>query len=395
MLRHVFRLVWNRKRTHALILVELAIAFLIVFFVAGFGSHLWHRWQQPLGFEWHDTYELRIETSGEWTEEQGTQLRALLATLRDHREVEWAHFALPPFRGWRWTTNVEHRDRKVHVFVNRISDGGPEDFGVELLEGRFFNATDYSETEQGVLVDERLAAQLFPDGFEPGADIRSYDSDGDDEPAWKVVGVFRAFRQQGELSPIKEYVITRFPMEDLTENSPTIQIRVPSSAPVDIEQRLQLVAERVAPTWTFTVTPLSKLRERRIREAIVPLAVAFWVAVFLLAMVAFGLFGVLWQSVTRRTDELGLRRALGGHRGWIYRLVVAETLVLALLAALLGSLIAIQFPITGSVAVLDWRSSLYGLGVGLTVLLGLAGLCSLYPAWLAARRSPAEALHYE
>ncbi|MBZ0112275.1 MAG: FtsX-like permease family protein [Thermoanaerobaculia bacterium] len=394
MLRHALRLIWNRKRANALIIVELALAFLIVFFMAGFGANAWRLWSEPLGFEWKDTLELRLAPGGQWTEDDGATLRQLLATVRDQPEVEWAHHALPPFRNWSWTTSVTYADRSVDVTVNRMTDGGPEDFGVELVEGRFFDETDAGPERIPVIIDEVVARTLFPGGFESGVDLRDH-SDGDDPTTWPVVGVFRRFRQHGELSPLKPYVITRFPIEDPASSTPTIQVRVEAGTPMAFEERLQSLAESVAPSWNIIITPLSKLRQQQIRQVMVPLAVAFWISVFLLLMVAFGLFGVLWQSVTRRTDELGLRRALGAHRRRVYQLIVTETLMLALLASLLGCLIAVQFPIAAGFKALDWQSSLSGMLVGLVVLLGLAGLCSLYPAWLASRRSPAEALHYE
>lgn len=394
MLRHTLRLIWNRKRANALIIVELSLAFLVVFFMAAFGANAWRLWSEPLGFEWQDTLELLLTPGGQWTEDDGATLRQLLATVRDQPEVEWAHAALPPFRNWSWSTSITYADRSVDVTVNRMTDGAPKDFGVELIEGRFFDETDAGPERVPVIIDDVAARTLFPSGFVPDVDLRDH-GDSDDPTTWPVVGVFRRFRQHGELSPLRPYVIARFPIEDPARSTPTIQVRVEGGTPIAFEERLQSLAETVAPSWNITITPLAKLRQQQIREVMVPLAVAFWISVFLLLMVAFGLFGVLWQSVTRRTDELGLRRALGAHRQRVYQLIVAETLMLALLASGLGGLVAVQFPIAAGFEALDWESSLSGMLVGLVVLLGLAGLCSLYPAWLASRRSPAEALHYE
>ncbi len=395
MLRHALKLIWNRKRTNGLIIVELALAFLIVSILTAVGSNLFRRWQQPLGFDYDDTWEVLIETGAQWTAKDGARLKSLLSILRDQPEIKWAHLASPPFRSWTMNTSVGYGGRYSIAQVNRMTDGGPEAFGVELLEGRFFDETDASEASIPVLIDASLAAALFPDGFVSGANIRQRGEEAEAKPAWTVVGVFRAFRQKGELSWVRPYIISRFPIEDPEVRSPTIQVRVEPGTPPPFEERLQSLVQAEAPTWSLSVTPLTKLRAGELRNVMLPLTVAFWIAAFLLVMVAFGLFGVLWQSVTRRTDELGLRRALGAHRQGIYRLIVTETLLLAGLASLLGALVTVQFPIVSAFQALDWRSSLAGMVIGLVVLLGLAALCSLYPAWLAAQRSPAEALHYE
>ncbi|MEM7049047.1 MAG: FtsX-like permease family protein [Acidobacteriota bacterium] len=397
MLMHVFKLIWNRKRANALIIAELALAFLVVFFIAAVGAHFLHRWNQPLGFEWRNTLEIlpsKALVGQSWSEEDGRRARALVSTLEDQPEVEWVHHSFPPFRQWAWRTSVGLDERQVGVNVNWMSDGAPEDFGVELLEGRFFAETDATPDRIPVLIDQQVAAAIFPRGFEPGRDIRLRD-DSEERPSWIAVGVFRAFRQQGELGAVRPYLIARFPKEDLTQGISTLQVRLKAGTPVSFEEKLQELVGAEADTWSVTVTPLERLRADRIREMVLPLMVAFWIAAFLLLMVAFGLFGVLWQSVTRRTDELGLRRALGAPKGRIYHLIVVETLAIAVFASLVACVVAIQFPVTGAFPALDWRASLTGMGLGLVTLLALAGICSLYPAWLASRPSPAEALHYE
>ena len=60
------------------------------------------------------------------------------------------------------------------------------------------------------------------------------------------------------------------------------------------------------------------------RSRLVPLALGATIAGFLMLMVALGLIGVLWQNVTRRTREIGLRRAAGASHGDIRRQVIME-----------------------------------------------------------------------
>jgi putative ABC transport system permease protein len=127
-----------------------------------------------------------------------------------------------------------------------------------------------------------------------------------------------------------------------------------------------------------------------------PLAVLSVVAAFLLAMVAFGLFGVLWQNTTRRIPEIGLRRALGAPAGAIYRQIIAEQLLLSTGAMLAGLVLLVQLPLTGMLGEqLDWPIFICaaGLSMGLIYLLSL--LCSLYPGWHASRMTPTSALRYE
>ena len=76
-----------------------------------------------------------------------------------------------------------------------------------------------------------------------------------------------------------------------------------------------------------------------------PLVAVGLVAGFLMLMVALGLLGVLWQNVTQRTREMGLRRAKGAAKVDVQRQILGEIGVMTTLALLAGVLVAIQFPL--------------------------------------------------
>ena len=63
-----------------------------------------------------------------------------------------------------------------------------------------------------------------------------------------------------------------------------------------------------------------------------PLIVMAVIAAFMLAMVGFGLFGVLWQNTTQRIPEIGLRRAIGASSAHIYRQIIGEQMLLSSVA---------------------------------------------------------------
>ena len=71
--------------------------------------------------------------------------------------------------------------------------------------------------------------------------------------------------------------------------------------------------QAIAPNWSFEVQPLYESRDSNFKRRLLPIIVVGVVAIFLLIMVALGLTGVLWQNVTQRTKEIGLRRAKGAY----------------------------------------------------------------------------------
>ena len=92
--------------------------------------------------------------------------------------------------------------------------------------------------------------------------------------------------------------------------------------------------------------------------------IAAVVALFLIVMVGLGLVGVLWLSVTRRTAELGLRRAMGASGVSVRRQVVGELWALTAIAVVVGAVIFLQLPLFGANFGVGWPVFLGGVDTG-------------------------------
>ena len=92
MIRHLFKLVWNRKRTNLLIVAEILCSFLVVFALAASGIYLYQRYSQPLGFDSEDVWYVTVARNsatdwGEWTPEEAATFRRLLQSLESMDRV--------------------------------------------------------------------------------------------------------------------------------------------------------------------------------------------------------------------------------------------------------------------------------------------------------------------
>ncbi|HUR81007.1 MAG TPA: FtsX-like permease family protein, partial [Thermoanaerobaculia bacterium] len=150
-----------------------------------------------------------------------------------------------------------------------------------------------------------------------------------------------------------------------------------------------------APEIGLSIRRMDRMRDFSLRLRATPIGVVGVLALFLIAMVTLGLTGVLWQNVTRRTRELGLRRAVGASGASIQKQVLAEVALLATLAVLIGLILVLQLPLLGIMAFFTPTVFAAGIIAALAVIYGITLLCGLYPSWLAARLTPAEALRYE
>jgi putative ABC transport system permease protein len=140
---------------------------------------------------------------------------------------------------------------------------------------------------------------------------------------------------------------------------------------------------------------LEDMRATSLRGQIVPLLTMAVVAGFLLLMVALGLVGVMWQNVTQRTREIGLRRATGASAAAIRRQVLAEMLLLAGFGVVCGVLVIVQLPVLGWFPVLGGGLIGQGLVAAAALIAALTLLCGIVPSRLATAVHPAEALHYD
>ncbi len=103
------------------------------------------------------------------------------------------------------------------------------------------------------------------------------------------------------------------------------------------EEHLVNTLQAMAPDWSFGMKPTEDVRTEYLRNNyLTPLAIMGMVAGFLLLMVALGLSGVLWQNVTQRIRELGLRRAKGADRARIKRQIFMEIALMTGIALVAG-----------------------------------------------------------
>jgi putative ABC transport system permease protein len=210
------------------------------------------------------------------------------------------------------------------------------------------------------------------------------------------VGIVEAFRNKGPFMTPTNFVIARFAPHTSQSRVRTILLKVAPGTPRAFETKLNQRLKAVRNDWSYEIAPLTAMRATLLKEQLVPMAVVAVIAAFMLLMVAFGLFGVLWQNTTRRIPEIGLRRALGASAGSIYRQIVFEQLLLCSLAIAAALLLLVQLPLTGALGdTLNWPVFAGAALLSMAVIYLLSLACSLYPGWRASRLDPAAALHYE
>jgi putative ABC transport system permease protein len=415
MTRHLLRLIWNRKRQNFLLTLEIFFSFIALFGVVLLAMQFASNSRLPLGYTidrvWSITVDRKENDDDPVVKSRHRAIyRQLLLALREMPQVEVAAASFTsPYANWSWGGRTRlHGGRQIDHSVNSVTDDFPAVFQMPLVAGRWFSREDDVATWTPVMVNVRMAREIFGDGNAVGQIIPEERDPNDPPPdptekpeVRRVVGVFEDFRKDGDLSTPENFLFQRMRLDDGEPKAAVpgrLVVRLAPATPAAFEETLvkRLMAE--APNWSFEVEHEDVMRESKLRQYTMPLAAVGTVAGFLLLMVALGLTGVVWQSVTYRIREFGLRRAKGATIAHIRRQVLVEMVIMTSLAVLVAVVLIAQLPllplppdadvISGSVFVTS-------LAISTAAVYLVTLLCGWYPSRLATRVQPAEALHYE
>ncbi len=261
--------------------------------------------------------------------------------------------------------------------------------GTRLVRGRLFTDRDRDGAAPVAIVNEAMARHFF------GKDDPIGNRIGDDNPDIEIVGVVRDARVDGPREVVPPMIY--YPLAQRRgEYIRNLLVRLSGSAqraPAEVRRAIAAADSNLA---VREVVTLAQLSERTVsRERLVSSLTAVF-GLLAVAVACLGLYGTVSYSVVRRTNEIGIRLALGASLGAVRWMVLRETL--ALIAA--GACAGLALALTSLRAV---GTLLYGLSphdpvtlVSATLLVATVGvLAGAIPAWRASRIDPVTALRAE
>jgi putative ABC transport system permease protein len=310
--------------------------------------------------------------------------------------------SMPPFGLWGREMLVDGRadpgrGKRLDAGFVAISPSFFETVGASVLRGRAFDARDGGKGAEVAIVNERFAARHFPNQDPIGRRIRFPDEDPVDDVPWlTIVGISQNIRHGNPRErdvPEVAYV----PVRQIGPTGATVILRSrvdPASLVATVRREVQQIDPDQAVANPQTV-------DQMLTEASWPFRV-FGTLFGILALIALtlasvGLYAVIAYSVSTRTQEIGVRMALGASRGRVGWLVLRRglwQLAIGLVMGLGGAWAVGKFVLAGVVAQISGTDPV--IFVGVPVLLTAVALAAcLVPARRAARLDPLEALRTE
>jgi predicted permease len=401
------------RRSHgAMVAAQVALTLLMLTAAGAAGKGFLRLVHADLGYDPHNAMSVPIpvheNTHVAWKDraEYFEQIRAKLAAMPQVVAAGISTNATPPSSGWRQNIEImgSTASEKPEVRVNFVS---PEYFPllhIPLAQGRLW---DHAETMRGALlavINQTMARQFWPNGDAIGHQIKipalkdrpPYQRAVAGSDGWvQIIGIVADARDDGLRNAVKPGVYVPFTMNMWMFTQILVRTRIaPLSLLHDIRAQIvqidpeqQTMRVRDLDTW---ITGEQEYAQQRL------VATLFGIfSILALALAAVGLFSVVSYGVATRTNEFGIRMALGAKASDVFRIVLSSTAVNVGAGLAAGILLSVAFDKLSTKWVTESsRDPLILAGVTL-LLIAAAALACMVPARRAAATDPMQALRYD
>lgn len=407
------------RRTHGLLVTAQVALTLVLLTGAGAAISSFIRLMRAsLGYDPHHTMSVGIpvhdNTHMQWADRMQyfEQLREHIGSLPDVVAAGISTNGTPPSNGWNMRFEV-FGQTQTQDQDSRLNFVDPQYFSVlhiRLESGRLWAQSEVMRGARLALVNRTLAQQYWPRGNVLGQQIRvpelksnsAFQLTVPNADAWmQIIGVVSDVRDDGIEKPVKPaiYVPYSVNMEMWTQilvrtrGEPLAILRAVRGKVHEVDPDQQVEGQvRNLDQWITNQPEFVGARLSMI------LLAGF--AILALALSAFGLYSVVSHVVAQRTNEFGIRMALGAERGDVVRLVLGSTAITVGCGLGIGvaASLALSRPLAARLLESESPQSFGNLGLfagGVVVLAAAAFVACLLPARRASSIDPMSALRFE
>ena len=379
-----------------LVIAEIALACVLLIGAGLLIRSFWQVLDTNPGFRAEQTAVWRIEPGQQYA--SPVQINGLYSTITERVAALPGVVSvgltdtLPLGRNRSWGLRAKgkvYREGEwVDVFPRMIDPGYLKTMGIAVRAGRDFTKFDTDKSERVMIINEVLARRLFPGEDALGKQTTNNNAD------FRVIGIVNDVRHNSLEKEAEPEMY--FPLTQATESSVELVVRtslLPESLAPEIRRTLQSVDTNL-PVREFRTLENIVAQSVSPRRFVMLLLGGFAGLALLLA--ALGIYGVISFSVSQRTNEFGIRLALGAQAVDVMKLVLRQGTRLIAIGIAIGLIAA--FALTQVM-----KSMLFGVQptdpLTFSVITGIIIFAAIFacfiPAWRATKVDPMIALRCE
>ncbi len=394
MLKHLFKLIWNKKKQNLLLISEMLVSFLVIFAVFTLLVYDYQNYRKPMGIDYENVWVVSYNNSFNTDNTDSlnlfyeTMARAI-KSLPQIKEISFSSDNIAFYQNTN-TGGITIKNKRVdNINWYIVDDNYQKVLNMQMLEGRWFNKGDAVARDIHIVINSVLREKIFGKNNAVGEFIE----DRDNKNRSQVIGVVNAVKMKGDFANTEPGLYNRTDTGSFRWLG-RILVKVNPGTDAAFESQLYKTIANYLKSSNVEIEHMDNKLKSANYWYLVPMIVLLIVAGFLIVNVALGLFGVLWYNISKRKGEIGLRRAIGASGKSVSAQLVSESMILGTMSLIVGSFFAVQFPLLN---VFDLPAGVYVTAIVLSILFIylLVFICSIYPGKQAAAIYPAVALHEE
>jgi putative ABC transport system permease protein len=199
MFKHLFKLIWNKKKQNFLLMFEMLISFMVIFAVFTLVVYYYQNFKKPMGFDYENVWVINYNNSLKISNLDSLVLfyETVRQTLKSMPQVKEVSFTSDnvPFSQVTNTTGLVYNNKKINRVNNYVVEDRYRDaLNVKVLEGHWFNKQDAVAKDKPIVINASLKEMLFRNSNAAGKLISNYDG----SQKMKVIGVVNDIKAKGD-----------------------------------------------------------------------------------------------------------------------------------------------------------------------------------------------------
>lgn len=422
MIRHIFKIIWNERKSNIWITAEYILIFCVLWFCCDYIFTMFKTYKKDPGFDITHTYMIKMgekadekkEGEKNETDRYGLAL-TFLDRIKHHPEIEYVTLGTYsiPYSGsisyegiYTNSDSIEYNLRK-----RKVTSDFFKVFDIKLKSGRIFDWQD--EKDKDCVIISALESENFGSYWLPPIPISQIQTIriGGKEGSKKVIGT------TGHIMDAYWGTYTSTTYHPLSKNDVNlfaneIAVRIKPGAEKDFSKRFRNEMKEqlnIGPYYLASVEPISKYKEKLAdRQGITgKMNNVYAITGFLAVNIFLGILGTFWFRTQARKSEIGLRISMGATKQNVRNMFIYETLFILTLAGAIGTVICLNFvkiDLINTLGIPSVNRQEWAIGNGQDIInfiltYSFLAIVSVFAVWYPAKRAseiqPAQALKEE